>query len=400
MRTYRHLFRAPEFTPLFTAVSLFVAASTVSGIALASLVYSATRSPLLSALSMFGGSFAQVVGAVALLSAADRLPPRAAMTGLALTAGAGTAVLAVPELPIQGTFVILFGLGLAGSVGGGVRYGLLAEILPKEAYVLGRSALNMSVGIMQIAGFAVGGALVTALSPRGTLLVAAALDLLGALVALIGLRTRAARSAGNPGRGPVRETWRVNTVLWSSAPRRYVYLALWVPNGLIVGCEAVFVPYSPRHAGLLLAVAAFGMLAGDVTVGRIVPPGWRARLATPLRLLLAAPYLVFALRPALWVAVAAVVLASVGYSASLVLMERLVELVPDDVQGQALGLHTAGMLTLQGVGAALAGALAQHTSAATAMTVMALASVVVSLALTPGLRVRGAGPVTPVGTAP
>jgi hypothetical protein len=43
----------------------------------------------------------------------------------------------------------------------------------------------------------------------------------------------------------------------------------------------------------------------------------------PLRLLLAAPYLVFALRPALPIAVAAVVLASVGYSACLLLQQRL-----------------------------------------------------------------------------
>lgn len=169
-----------------------------------------------------------------------------------------------------------------------------------------------------------------------------------------------------------------------------------MPNGLIVGCESVFVPYAPGHAGLLLAAAASGMLAGDVAVGRFVPPRWRPRLATPLLLLLAAPYLLFALRPGPPLAVSAIVLASAGYAASLVLMERLVELTPDDIQGQSLGLHTSGMLTLQGVGAALAGAVAQHTSAATAMAVMAAASVAVTLALTPGLRTRAPATAVPV----
>ncbi|MFE2378333.1 MFS transporter [Streptomyces sp. NPDC059398] len=393
MRTYRQLFAAREFTPLFVSVSLLSVASTVSGIALASLVFSATHSPLFAALSMFGGSFAQVIGAVALLSAADRLPPRAAETGLAAIAGVGTAVLALPGLPLPATFAVLFGLGLTGSVGGGVRYGLLAEILPGEAYVLGRSALNMSVGATQIAGFAVGGVLVTALSPRGTLLVAAALALTAAAVALGGLSSRPPRSAGRPS---VRETWRVNRLIWSSAQRRSVYLALWVPNGLIVGCESVFVPYSPRHAGLLLAVAACGMLAGDMAAGRLVPPRWRPRLALPLLLLLATPYLVFAARPGLPLAVTAVVAASAGYASSLVLMERLVELTPDEIQGQSLGLHTSGMLTLQGVGAALAGAVAQHTSAATAMAVMGAASLTVSMALVRGLRAPArAAPVRP-----
>ncbi|MEV0094299.1 MFS transporter [Streptomyces sp. NPDC050738] len=383
MRSYQDLFRTPEFTPLFVTVSLTGAAQTVGGIALGVLVYERTGSPLLSALSMFGGSFAQVVGAAALLSAADRLRPRAALVALALVLGCGSALLAVPGMPLWGSFAVILLLGLVGSVGGGVKYGLLAEIVPKEGYVLGRSVFNMSGGLMQICGFGMGGLLVAATSPRSTLLIAAGLDVAGALVARYGLSRRPARATGRPS---VRETWRVNKLLFASAPRRAVLLALWLPNGLIVGCEALFVPYAPERAGLLLAVAAFGMFAGDVLVGRVVPVVWRARLATPLRLLLAVPYLLFALRPGLPVALAAIAVASVGYAASLVLMEQLVELTPGDVQGQALGLHTSGMLTMQGVGAALAGGVAQYMSAGSAMAVMAGASVLVSVVQTPGLR--------------
>ncbi|GAA4615070.1 MFS transporter [Actinoallomurus liliacearum] len=381
--TYRGLFRTPEFTPLFATASTQVAASTVSGLALGTLVYAATGSPLLSALSMFGPSLAQVIGATALLSAADRLPPRAATTGLALAFGLGTAVLAVPGLPLWAVFVVIMLLGLVGSVAGGVRYGLLSEILPGKDYLLGRSVLNMSVGAMQICGFAVGGGLVTLLSPRGTLLTGAALYLATAAVARFGLGDRPPRAAGRPS---IAATWRTNARLWSSPPRRYVYLALWVPNGLIVGCESLFVPYAPRHAGLLFAFAAGGMLLGDTLTGRFVPAGWRRRLDAPLRLLLAAPYLVFAAHPGLGLAVAAIALASIGYSATLLLQDRLMTLTPKDVHGQALGLHSAGMLTMQGVGAALAGAVAQHVSPATAMAVMAAGSVAVTALLAPGLR--------------
>ncbi|MFD0069050.1 MFS transporter, partial [Streptomyces sp. NPDC127574] len=66
--------------------------------------------------------------------------------------------------------------------------------------------------------------------------------------------------------------------------------------------------------------------------------------------------------------------------------ERLVALIPDDLSGHALGLHTAGMLTMQGVSAALAGGVAQLASPATAMTVMAAASIAVTLTLAPSLR--------------
>jgi predicted MFS family arabinose efflux permease len=184
----------------------------------------------------------------------------------------------------------------------------------------------------------------------------------------------------------VAATWRNNRVLWSSAPRRYVYLGLWIPNGLVVGCESLFVPYAPSHAGLLFAFAAFGMLVGDMVTGRFVPAGWRARLGPPLRLLLAVPYLVFVLHPPLPVGLAAVTLASIGFAATLLLQERLMALTPEELSGHALGLHGSGMLTMQGVGAGLAGTVAELASPAVAMTVMAAASVAVTLALAPGLR--------------
>ncbi|TDV57911.1 MFS transporter [Actinophytocola oryzae] len=390
MRTYRELFRTPEFTPLFTTSSLQTAGQTVNGLALGTLVYSATGSPLLSALAMFGPSLAQVLGATVLLSAADRLPPRAAMTGLAVLFAVGSAVLAVPGLPVWALFTVVLGLGPFASLGGGVRYGLLNEILTRDAYLLGRSVLNMSVGLMQICGFAVGGVLVSFLSPGVTLLVAAGLYLLAALAARSGLSRRPPRAAGRPS---VAATWRNNGELWSSVPRRYVYVAMWVPNGLIVGCESLFVPYSPTHAGWLFALAAFGMLLGDTVTGRFVSPAWRRRLSPAMRLLLAAPYLVFALYPPLPVASVVVTLASVGYSATLLLQERLMALTPESLSGHALGLHSSGMLTMQGVGAGLAGGVAELTSPAVAMTVMAAASVAVTLALAPGLRVpRPAAP--------
>jgi len=383
MRTYRELFAAPEFTPLFLTSSVQVAATTMTGLALGTLVYTATGSPLLSALSMFGPSLAQMIGATALLSAADRLPPRAATTGVALVFGLGTAAQAIPGLPVWAIFAIAAGIGTVASIGGGVRYGLLNEILPAGGYLLGRSVLNMSVGITQICGFAAGGVLIATLSARGALLAGAGAYLAAAAIARLGLTRRPPRAGGRPS---IRQTWRTNAQLWSCVPRRYVYLALWVPNGLIVGCESLFVPYAPRHAGLLFAFAALGMLAGDTLAGRFVPPGWRDRLGPALRLLLAAPYLIFAWHPALPVAVAAIVLASVGYSASLLLQQRLMALTPDSLSGHALGLHSCGMLTMQGVGAALAGTVAGLTSPGTAMAVMAVISVAVTLVLAPGLR--------------
>jgi hypothetical protein len=216
------------------------------------------------------------------------------------------------------------------------------------------------------------------LSPRLCLLLAAAWYLLAAAGIRLGLTRRPPRASGRPS---VAATWRTNALLWSSGPRRRLYLALWIPNGLVVGCESLYVSYAPHAAGTLFACAALGMFAGDVTVGRLVPPALRPRLGAPLLLLLAAPYLLFALEPGVPLAAVAVTIASVGFGASLVQQERLMALVPDELSGHALGLHSAGMLTLQGVSASLAGTVAQLTSPATGMTVMATASLAVTLAL-------------------
>ncbi|WP_424217086.1 MFS transporter (plasmid) [Streptomyces sp. BI20] len=385
MRSYRELLRTPEFPAFFAGSALSVAAGTVASLALATAVHAATGSALLSALALFGPSLAQVVGATTLLSAADRLRPRAVLTGLALFGALGALLQALPGLPVAAGFGILAVQGLAGAVGSGARPGLLREILPADGFLLGRSALTVATGTVQICGYAVGGVLVPFLSPRGTLLVGAGLYALAALVLRCGLGDRPPRALGRPS---IAATRRVNARLWSAAPRRAVYLALWVPNGLIVGCESLFVAHDARHAGLLFAVAGVGMLVGDVTAGRFLSPRARARLTAPLRLLLAVPYLVFGFGEGLptAVAVAAVLLSSVGFSASLLLQERLLELTPTELAGQALGLQSAGLLACQGLAALLAGVLAELLSPARAMALLAVASLAVTLVLAPRLR--------------
>ncbi|MET9964380.1 MFS transporter [Streptomyces sp. NPDC006356] len=384
MRSYRELFRTPEFTPFFLASAAQGAALTIGGLALATLVYRATDSPLLSAVSMFGPQLAQMLGATFLLSGADRLPPRATLSSISLAFAGCMTVLALPGLPVWAIFGVVFLQGLIASLGGGVTGGLLNEILPKDGFVLGRSVFNMVFGLVQVVGFATGGALLAVLSPRACLLLSAALYATASLVFRLGLTARPPRASGRPS---VSETWRTNALLWSSRPRRLTYLGLWIPNGLIVGCESLYVSYDSGAAGALFACAALGMFVGDLTVGRFVPPALRSRLPVPLLLLLAAPYLFFALRPGMPWAALAVCVASVGFGASLAQQERLMALTPDELAGHALGLRAAGMLTMQGLSAALAGSIAQLTSPATAMTAMA----VTSLAVTVTLGVVGRG---------
>jgi len=375
---YLGLVRHREFRALWTGSALGVAAGTVAGLSLGTLVYAQTGSPLLAAATMFGPSLVQLAGASTLMSAADTLRPRHALSA----AGTATTVALVLQaaLPLAPSTRLL--VALAGafvmSVGGGVRWGLLADILPREQYALARSAMNVSVGVMQVVGFAVGGSLLRLLAVEQVLWVAAALAALAVPIAWTGISDRRPRRTGRTG---LRETWRGNRILMTLPSTRPLLLALTIPNGLVAGCEALFVPYAGDAAAALFVAGAAGMLVGDVMVGRVLDAAQRRASARWLRWWLAVPFLFFVLHPGLPLAALLAGCACLGYAATLAQQEVLVGLTPPDLSGQVLGAESAARATCQGLGALLAGAVAEGIEPGHAIAVLAAASVLVSAAL-------------------
>jgi MFS family permease len=387
VRTYRDLFTVREFRALWTSSALTTAATTMSGLALATVVHAETGSALLAALAMFGPSVAQVVGATTLMSAADASPPRRALTVVGLVSTAVLALQAALPLSTPTRLALVLGAAYVTSIGSGVRWGLLSEVVPHDGYALARSTMNVAVGAFQIVGFAVGGVLLTVLDASQVFVVAAILSAVAVPVLRGGVAERPPRRSARVG---VRETLRANRLLLADRDTRALLVALSVPNGLVVGCEALFVPYAGESAGWLLAGAAAGMMAGDLLVGRALTPAGRRRASTPLRYLLAAPYLLFAVQPGVPLAVVVAAVASVGYAATLAQQEWLVALTPAGLRGQVLGVESSVRMTLQGVCAAMAGLLADLLSPATAVVVLAGASILVSVTLTRSLARTGA----------
>ncbi|WP_051782589.1 MULTISPECIES: MFS transporter [unclassified Streptomyces] len=392
---YRALLRNKEFSGLYLSSTLTVTASTLSGFALGTLVDDRTGSPFLTAVSMYGATFATVLGALTLMSVADGKRPRRTLLLLQLLTLVGIAAQAVPGLPLAGRFALLLTLGFFQSLGTGTRLGLLAEVVPGSDYASARSLMNITAGGTVIIGYAVGAVLLRHLSPYGIFALAAALTALGAAVVAATVREHSIRLTRRPG---LRRTWSTNAELFAHPGRRMLLLNLWVPNGLVVGCEALFLSYDPDRAGTLLAAASAGMLLGDLIVGRLLGADRRRRLAFGLRLLLAAPFLLFAVHPPVVVAVVAVGLAGVGFAATLPLQEQLLEQTPESSRGQVQGVESAGRMTWQGIGAAIAGGLAQYLTPGTAMAVAAGVSVAVTLLCRPARR---PGPTTDaVGRSP
>ena len=407
--TYRSLLAIREFRVLFLNRCVVVISVAASGLALATITYEATRSALLSGLSLFGGPLVSLIVSQLLLASSDRVRPRTAMTCQMGAALVSDALQLVPGMPWQARFGLLAIPYVTYAMFAGTRWVLVREIVPEGSYILARSLMNLAEGGMQVVGYGVGGLALLWLSPRGLFAAAALADLVSLVIVRSGLRDRPARTArssttavpdADGGKGKaggrcriVRHTAAVNRRLLRSPVTRPLYLALWVPNGLVVGCESLFVPYgnaaSGGHgslAGWLFAATAAGAMVGDLTIGRFVPPGWRDRIIEPLRLLLAVPYLLFFLTPPPAVAVPIGFLAAAGYAASLPLQDRLIRNTDDAVQGQVLGLHMNGMMLWQAIGALIAGTVASFVPPAIAMGVMAAASTAVTLLLVPGLR--------------
>jgi hypothetical protein len=392
--TYRSLLAIREFRVLFLNRCVVVISVAASGLALATITYQATRSAVLSGLSMFGGPLVSLVVSQLLLASSDRVRPRTAMVSQMAAALACDALQLVPGTPWQARFGLLAVPYAALGMFGGTRWVLIREIVPAGSYILARSLMNLADGGMQVVGYGAGGLALVWLSPRGLFAVAALADLVSLVGVRSGLRDRPARPGrATGGRAVVRRTAAVNRRLLGSPVTRPLYIALWVPNGLVVGCESLFVPYGHAApgghgslAGWLFASTAAGMMAGDLAVGRFVPPQWRDRLIEPLRLLLATPYLLFFLHPPPAVAVPLGFGAAAGYAASLPLQDRLIRHTDDAIGGQVLGLHVNGVMIGQAIGALVAGAVASVLSPAAAMGTMAAASTAVTFLLVPGLR--------------
>ncbi|WP_397458492.1 MFS transporter [Pseudomonas asplenii] len=380
---YLALLRERQFGSLFATQVTNVLATSVSGLYLGTLVNAATGSTFLTSFAMFAPSLANLLGAASLMSLADTSSPRALMTALQLMSALCMGAQALP-LPIWARFMLLIFSGLLAAISGGLQLGLVATSVERQHYAMARSLLNLTNGAVQICGFAFGGMLIQIVDSSWMFTALGLLMMLGTCIVLWGIGSNArphARSTGASRSTGFAATLAVNQWALRHTDIRVLLLALWVPNGIIVGAESLFIPYAHGNAGYLLAAGAVGMLFGDLVVGRWLCAETRNKINIYQRVLLAAPYLVFFLELPWILAALLVLIASLGFSASLGLQERLVALTPQDRVGQVQGLESSGRLAAQGFFALAAGGTAEVLGVGLTMTIFAVLSLGVTATL-------------------
>jgi len=363
-----------EFRALFTGQLVSTTGTSVAGVALTILVYRRTGSPFLSALTFSLGFLPYVVG-VGISGLVDRVRPRRLVVTCDFAAGLIAVLMAWRGAPLALLLCLLLCLGLLASVASGSRAALVRSAVTREAYVPARSLLRVASQSAQIGGNAVGGALVVALSPSGAILVNAASFLFSASVVRLVVSDYPNPAAGESGRARLLEDSLrgAGSILGNAALRRLLLLGWLVPM-FSVAPEALAAPYVAAHrgsaalVGVWLVALPLGIIAGDVSGVRFLTAGQQRRLVGPAAVAGFLPYLVFALHPSIPFALALLVVSGVCGMYSLGLDAQLRDAAPERLFARTMTLNTAGLMTLQGLGFALAGAVAEVVGPSLAIT--------------------------------
>ena len=360
--SFRRVLAVPEFRVLFAAEVLSILALVAVQITLSVLIFDRTGSPLLSSLAFALGFVPHLLGASLLSSVADRFPARPVMVMAQLASGAVMTCMAVPGAPVPVMLALLVVSGTVAPVYSGARSAALTDVLDAEGFPLGRSLLRIAAQTAQIGGFSFGGALMLLASPTTALLVAAGLMVGSALLVAVGTEHR-------PGRGGsgglvasslsgVRDAMRL--------PRlRAVFLLSWVPAALFVWPEALAAPLAagmgggPMLVALLLTAGPVGTVVGELAAGSLLTAQARSRWMLPLAFVSFLPMTLFVLDPGPALAVGVLGLGALGWGYTLALDALLLAETPEVLRGRVFALGSAGLMITQGVGFALAGAVAE-----------------------------------------
>jgi hypothetical protein len=383
--TYRAALAEPEFRVLLAAATVAITGSVVSAVALTVLVFERTKSPLLSALTFALGFVPYVFGGTLLSGIVDRVPPRRLLVCCYSGSAGLTAVMAIPRLPVPALLLLLVGTSTLTSVSSGANGALVRSAVPQDTYVPARSLLRIASQLAQVGGNAFGGLLLVVLTPSGAIGVNSVALVVAALLLRLGLRPRPVAGVQHE-TGLVRDSLRGLRQVFAMAGVRRLVLLGWLVPMFSVWPEALAAPYvagkggSAALVGLWLVALPAGMIAGDLLGVLGLSPQWQRRLVGLAAGASFLPYLAFLAKPP--VGVAWLLLAASGvcgmYSLGLDALVR--QAVPEHLFARTMAVSSAGLMTLQGLGFALAGAVGQVAGPGTAIVASGICGIV-SIAL-------------------
>ncbi|MBO1336260.1 MFS transporter [Streptomyces sp. VRA16 Mangrove soil] len=361
---YTDLFRVSEFRAVFLAHAASLFGVVVAEISLSVLIYRLSGSPLLSALTFSLGFMPYAVGGTLLSGIADRWPPRRVLVGCDLLCAACAALMALPLTPVAALLALRCAIALVSPVFNGTRMATLTDVLGDgDLFVLGRSLLRIVSQSSVLGGLALGGVLLTVVTPRGALVITVVTFLSSATLLRLGTRSRPARARARE--ALVRASLCGAGRMFADRRMRVLVLLLWVPPMFSVIPEVLAAAYADEigvgtaGVGLLMCAMAVGTVGSELFAGSVLTPATRSRIALPLVCATLLPLLGYAARPGLIATLLILLLAGAGFAYTLGVDRWFVDAIPEELRGRVMTLHSAGLMTVQGIGAALGGAAAE-----------------------------------------
>lgn len=359
---YGAVFMVREFRAIFAAHVLSMLGGVFADAALAVLVFRRTGSAPLTALVFALGFLPYALSGFLLSGIADRYPARRVLVACDLLSAGCVTSMAVPVTPLAVVFALRFAVSMMSPVFTGTRAASLADVLPGDLYVLGRSLVRMVSQGSQIIGYGLGGLALVWLSPRAALHVTVGTFLGSAL--LLGLGTRGRPARASRGEAMIRASIASTRRLLGARRVRALLLMWWIPPMFFIVAEGTSAPFADAAGagsagfGLFMAAMPAGTAVGEVLAGTLLGAAARERIALPLAAGSMLPMAAFAVHPPLPLAVALLFLTGLCAAYTLGMDQWFVQTVPATERGSAMSLLGAGLMTLQGLGVTAGGAVA------------------------------------------
>jgi len=386
MPSYSEVFRTRGYLAIFLAAALSTWGDYLARVTVAVFVFEQTGSPFAAAATFAVSLLPSIFGRTLLAPIADRIPYKYVLITAHLLRAVlvGGLILAVStDSALWILFALLFLIELVGGPAIASSQILMTDLFSdRRLYARALGLGTMSEQVNQAIGLGLGGLVVAWVGTDSALWFDLATFLLSALVIALVVRVQAIR--GTPSAGVVgffRDIGEGARYLFRH-PVLMSLLALSLCSvWAIAAPEAVAIAYahgkdpsaSARLGGLLMAAPILGAVAGLVMVGRWQPERQNSRMIV-MALLMPLPLIGTMFAPPVPITWLLWFGCGVLQAFMLPLQSTFSLIVPAHMRGRVFGLGGALSVAASGVAFLVAGLLAELTSPASAVAMIAVGS--------------------------
>jgi hypothetical protein len=372
------VFADREFRGLTLAQFTSECGDQIAAIAISLLVYGRSNSPFLAAATYAVSYVPWVLGGVLLAPLTDRYPRRAAMlvcdAGRAIVVGILALVSAIHGIPIAALIALVLISSFFSPPFSSARSALIPDIFDNgPPYVRAVAVGRILQQTDQVFGFALGGVVVAAVTPRGALALDACTFAVSFLLVISHVKERpAAMSDGTSMNvlGLLRRVVPDLGIVWSHPARRVLLMFTAASLIFMIAPDSLAVAYARQHghgavaAGLLAASQPFGIAVGAWLFIKFVPTREQGRYLLPLGAAGGLALALTCLVPPVPVACALWMLSGMTQAFVVATIAAYNVVTDRSLRGRANGLAAASIAVTQGLGFLIWGGVADFEGAA------------------------------------